>query len=156
MKFLQNLFNKPPQISRCIMRFNETEGESLEDAPKGLSDGESLDKIHQEFCDTVCHKPGVNLMATIKAENGLEPLVDWLHWQNNNAESMAFLTLMVDATRRGTKIWEQTGIKAFHDGGNPPDSSLDALGALTQILGMPIKLFFENKNGQLKVWDFEP
>lgn len=83
-------------------------------------------------------------MEFIRGEN-IPPLEKWLHWKSNNAESMAFLTLMVDATRKGTKIWEQTGIKAFHEGGRPPQISIDALATLTQIMEIHIELFLRKR-----------
>jgi hypothetical protein len=158
MKLFQKLFAQESKPTVCVMRFDDEEAQAESSEPKtGITDGETLDKIYEEFCTTVCHKPGILLMDQIRKER-IQPLIDWLHWKNNNAETMAFLTLTVGATRKGINLWDQTGIKAFHQGGKPPRSSVDALATLAQIMGLRIRLFYEEPpdSDQFQVWEFEP
>lgn len=121
----------------------------------GVGQDEPIEAIHEEFARTFCHRPGENLVAHLR-KAGTTRLLDWLAPEANSAESMAFVRLAVDATRKGMPLWEQTGFHGFRDGGPPPIPTQDALSVLAQTLGKPIKLYYEKPDGATMVLDFAP
>jgi hypothetical protein len=118
---------------------------------------ENADALYDEFCQSFCHRPGVNFMDFLKAE-GVTRMIDWLRPGSGRVLPAAFIRLAVQATRSGANIWDMPGISLLHQGDGPPDQeSLDALSVLAQILGKPIKLFFRtNPGGEPMVSIFQP
>jgi hypothetical protein len=128
---------------------------------QGVRAEESIEALHEEFCRTFCHRPGVNFMAILQAD-GATRLIEWLQPSTPCALPKGFVRLAVDGTRRGIKFWEQPGITMVYEGnwsngGLPPQESQDALSVLAQILGKPIKLYYQQQeNGPQMVKEFEP
>ena len=131
------------------------------EAAEGVRPDESLEALHAEFCRSFCHRPGVNFMEFLRSQ-GVTRLIDWLHWDTNDPLARSFIRLAVDATRRGHKIWEKPGLTMSYEGnwdhgGLPGQESRDALSVLAQVLGKPIKLYYQEKpDGPHLVMEFKP
>ncbi len=131
-------------------------------APEGVREDEIIEALHDEFCRTFCHRPGVNFMQFLKDER-VTNMIAWLRPETACALPKGFIRLAVDSTRKGYKIWEQPGINLVYDGnwtesgGLPPQESLDALSVLAQILQKPIKLHYtQSEGGELMLMEFAP
>jgi hypothetical protein len=130
---------------------------------EGVRPDERLDDLYDEFCRTFCIRPGVPLIEYLRAQ-GVTRLADWLHPSTNCALPKGFIRLAVDATRKGSKIWEvDEPIRMRYEGnwtaggGLPPQESRDALSVLSQVLKIPISLYYtEIQGGPLMVMGFEP
>jgi hypothetical protein len=128
----------------------------------GVRADESLDDLYEEFCRTFCHRPGVNFMDFLRAE-GVTRMIDWLRPDSLCALPRGIIRLFVDATRKGTRVWEVPGPITMNYEGNwdrgglPEQESLDAVSVLAQILGKPIKLYYTEKpGGPQMVMEFQP
>ncbi len=128
----------------------------------GVGPEESLEDLYAELCRTFCHRPGVNFMEFLRAE-GVTRMIDWLRPDSPCALPKGIIRLFVDATRKGTKIWEVQGPISMNyegnwdHGGLPGRESLDALSVLAQILGKPITLYYtERAGGELMKMEFQP
>ena len=112
---------------------------------------DEISALHEEFCRTFCHKPGVNFMAFLEAE-GVTRMIDWLSPSTRCALPKGFMSFAVNSTRQGQNIWDMPGVSMLYEGnwdngGTPPQPSLDAVSVLAQILGKPIKIFYTVKQG---------
>jgi hypothetical protein len=142
--FIRKLFGTPPP--------NETAGGGRPD--------ESLEALHAEFCRTFCHRPNVNFMDFLRRE-GVARLIDWLHWETADPLSRSFIRLAVDGTRKGHRIWEKQGLSLLFEGnwdrgGLPGQESQDAIAVLAQVIGKPIKLYYQEKpDGPDRVLEFQ-
>jgi hypothetical protein len=138
-----------------------TESASGASAASAVQDDETIEDLHEEFCRTFCHRPGVNFMEFLKAE-GVTRMIDWLRPNTPCALPKGFIRLGVNFTRKGEKIWEKSGISMLYEGnwdhgGLPGGESLDAVSVLAQMLGKPIKLFYrETPEGELMIMKFKP
>lgn len=136
-------------------------GEPAQGPPVGVGDSEDISDLHVEFCQTFCHRPGVNFIDCLKAE-GVDRLVAWLNPATECSLPKGFVRLAVDGTHKGIKIWEVPGITMMYEndganGGLPSQESLDALSVLAQVLGKPIKLFYYPvPGGDLMVKEWNP
>jgi hypothetical protein len=127
----------------------------------GVRPDESAEALYDEFCWTFCHRPGVNFMDLLRAED-VTRLIAWLQPTMPDPLPKAFIRLAVDATRKGQKFWEKQGITLLYEGpqnqcGPPARESQDALSVLAQILGKPIKVYYKAKPGEpASVMEFTP
>lgn len=119
------------------------------------------DALYDEFCRTFRDQRGLKFVETWKAE-GHHQLLSWLRPATPCAVPRTFVKLIVDATRRGVRLWDQPSIAMMYvgdsdNGGLPPQASLDALAKLTQVLAKPIKLFYRPKpDGEVMVMEWQP
>jgi hypothetical protein len=149
LNFLRRLFTPPTRI--------DAEPKAL----SGVREDERIEDLYDEFCRTFCIRPGVKLMAHLEAE-GVTRLIEWLHPRTPCAVPKSVIRLGVDGTRKGYNVWDQRGISMCYEGnweqgGLPGPESLDALSVLAQVIGKPIKLYFqETQDGPYKVMEFEP
>ncbi len=128
----------------------------------GVGADESLDDLYEEFCRTFYARPGVLLMDLLRQE-GVTRMIEWLRPDSDCAIPKGLIRLGVDSARKGYKVWEQPGISMAYEGnwdqggGLPPQESRDALSVLAQILRVPIKLYYhEREGGPLMVMEFSP
>lgn len=128
----------------------------------GVRPDERIEDLHDEFCRTFCHRPGVNFMDYLAAE-GATRMIAWLRPSTPCALPKGFIRLAVDSTRKGSKFWEQAEIKMFYEcnwtegGGLPPQESQDAVSVLAQMFAMPITIYYtEIQDGPIMKMVFEP
>lgn len=128
---------------------------------EGVRPDERLEALHAEFCRTCCHRPRVNFMDFLRRQ-GVTRLIDWLRPETADPLAQSFIRLAVDGTRTGHKIWEKQGLSLLSEGnrdrgGLPGQESQEALSALAQVLGKPIKLFYrETPDGPDLVLEYQP
>ena len=126
-----------------------------------VEDGQEVQREYEEFCRTFYFRPGERFMDHLAAE-GVHQLRHWFHPGTAEPEPKAFIRLANDATRRGVKVWEQTGLEMYlhgrwSQGGGPSQVSQDGLSVLSQILGMPIKIYYRPaEDAEMMVMEFEP
>ena len=140
---------KPP----AAVTFRFAGNPSASERDSRVQEGETREALFDEFARTFCHRPGENFVQEIQRVNAYK-LLDWLSPKSGEAESMAFVSLAVDATRMGIRFWEQSGIVGFRLGGEPPRRSVDALSVLAQSVGIPIKLYWETPEGDTRLIEF--
>ncbi len=119
-----------------------------------------VDVEFEEFKDTFYLNPEARFFDVLK-EGRHTKLLLWLDPSNGFSESQAFILLANEVTRRGVKIWEQTGITMNLDEGNGSSEisefSRKSLGELATFLGFPITVYYRESIGsELKKADFLP
>ena len=136
------------------MRFTD-----IEDGPQGVAaahNDEAARREYDAFCAQFCFQPGRNFREFLEAEK-VTRLIAWLEPQSGEPEPRAFIRLILDMIGRGQNVWDQPGISMlvegrWSQGGGSSQESRDAISVLSQILGMPIKVYFrETPDGPLLV-----
>ena len=147
---------------RAVARFKDRPNEG----PQGHAtwdEGEEGLRDYETFTTQCEHVPGRSFIEFLRKER-IPELEKWLHPSNPSAEAKAFIRLIVDMMRHGENLWDEPGITIFADDYARREKQMpkemravvDALATLSQMLQIPIQLFFRDKNDEMKVWDFAP
>ncbi len=132
MSLIQKLFRRTPQ-------------------PKG-ADVEFL-----QFASSF-RMPSGELFLDFLAREKVTNLSQWLSATPPEPEPKMFIGMANDATRRGLDIWKQTIIYMhLEEPHDPSQLSRDALSVLSQILEIPIVLYYrEGADTELMRLEFQP
>ncbi len=136
--------------------FGKGDAPAAEEKPRSVGDDEPLEALYEEFCTTVCVRPGVLLMEHLKAEGHTE-LIEWLHWDTDQPEPKSLIRAAVAMARGGRGFWEVEGpVRMTRTEGSPPPHTAKALADLAKVLGLGITLYCEEPDGGETVIEFPP
>ena len=154
-KYLSSLFAKAPQLTPEEVADDQNPGAlaMVMDDQDGFAgrahagDVEEARKIHGEFVEKVCLRPGMRLVEHLQS-SGAGLVVDWFQPETLEPEPKALMQLFVDLSRRGQTISDQPGFDIFlqgrwSSGGGCSDASYEALMHLVKATGRPINYFFQ-------------